>query len=38
MLDDDQPDRTDTGTDTPAASPEAPAAPVVTRRTRKAPA
>jgi ribonuclease E len=45
MLDDDQPDRTDAGTDTPPVAPQpaaepagAPAAPVVTRRTRKAPA
>ena len=39
MLDDDQPDRTtETGTDTGASTPEAPPAPVVTRRTRKAPA
>ena len=51
MLDDDQPDRTDAGTDTPPETAAAdsstdsapvaagePAAPVVTRRTRKAPA
>ncbi|QSR32004.1 ribonuclease E/G [Nocardioides sp. S5] len=39
MLDDDQPDRTtDTGADTGPGTPEAPPAPVVTRRTRKAPA
>lgn len=39
MLDDDQPDRTtDTGADTAPGNPEAPPAPVVTRRTRKAPA
>lgn len=39
MLDDDQPDRTtETGTDTGPGTPEAPPAPVVTRRTRKAPA
>ncbi|GAA1444867.1 hypothetical protein GCM10009641_64800 [Mycobacterium cookii] len=39
MLDDDQPDRTtDTGADTDPGTPEAPPAPVVTRRTRKAPA
>jgi ribonuclease E len=36
---DDQPERSESGADTPAALPEAaPAAPVVTRRTRKAPA
>jgi ribonuclease E len=35
---DDQPERSESGAGTSAALPEAPAAPVVTRRTRKAPA